>query len=126
MLKSVLTKLVECIELHNRYALSMAPTLASDYASKCKLLAECLKDAGYESELKMEAVEVTYGEYAGCKGNLYTCFVIYMHTDGSFVRTYETVEEFKTIGFEQMLINAMYYKWNFNRKENKDGFRKLS
>ena len=117
MLKSVLTKLVDCMELHNRYALSMAPTLASDYASKCRLLAECLKNAGYESEFKMENIEVTRGEYVGCKGNLYTCLVIYMPTDGSFVPTYKTYEEFNAIGFEQMLINAMYYKFNYNGKD---------
>ena len=118
MLKSILTKLVECMELHNRYALSMAPTLANDYASKCKLLTECLKDSGYESELKMEAVEVTHGEYSGCKGNVFACVKVYMPTDGSFAFTNKNIKEFEAIGFEQLPNNAMYHKFEYNRKEN--------
>jgi hypothetical protein len=119
MLKAVLTKLVECMELHNMYVLSSAPTVAIDYINKCNLLVECLKDAGYEAEFKMEPVEVKGGEFVGCKSNVFTCLAIYMPTDGSFVRTCKTDEEFKAIGFEQMIINGMYHKFELNRKEEK-------
>ena len=118
MLKSVLTKLVECMELHDRYVMSGAPTIAIDYISKCKLLSECLEDAGYAVEVKMESVEVTSGEYVGRKGNVFTCIKVYMPTDGSFTFTNKNVKEFKAIGFEQMSNNAMYHKFEYNRKEN--------
>lgn len=117
MLKSVLSKLVECMDTHNHYVLQGPPVVANHYISKCDLLIECLENAGYKVEFDTEPLEIAEGMYRGCRGSLYTCLKIYMPTDGSYIRTYRTVEEFKEIGFEQMLINGIYHKFETTRKE---------
>ena len=121
MLRSVLTKLVECMEAHNQYVLQGPPTVANHYAAKCELLIECLEDAGYKPIVKTETVDIFEGLYRGCRNSLYTSISFYVPIvpvdENDKLRLEMNV--FANVGFEcPWNGGTMTYEFNNCRKEN--------
>lgn len=113
MLKSVLSKLIECMTNHNEYVVQGLPSVVAHYTDKCALLIECLENAGYRPRITTESVEITEGLCRGCRDDLYVGM--------SFAVpgiTPEDVTAFKAVGFEWLWAsNRMTYKFENNRKE---------
>ena len=108
MLKSVLTKLIECFNTCNEYVVQGPPHVASQYLQKCDLLIECLKDAGYTIKIAAKTVVVAEGLYRGHNGRVFT---------GVSVEVPESIHDdiaiFKELGFNWLSSsNVMTYKFD--------------
>ena len=108
MLKSVLEKLIECMNAHNRCVLQNMPKVANQHGRSCQLLLDCLSNAGYLSTVSCARHQ---GPEFMC---LYTCISF----DVPGILSPE-IEAFETVGFKWFREQCkMIYNFDENGKED--------
>jgi hypothetical protein len=112
MLKSVLIKLIDCMNEYNRYMLKGWSTAADSVGMKAGILRECLEAAGYKMHITTEHVEITEGTYRGSLVDCYTIVSFDIPTASG-----EDIKAFQEAGFEWLWAsNMVKYKFVMNRK----------
>ena len=107
MLKSVLVKLIECMNKRNRYVRQDRTEFAKQYSKYCHLLLECLDDAGY-------LYRISFAKHLNSREPLYTC----VEVDVPGILAHD-IKAFDAAGFEWIREQCkMIYKFDENRKED--------
>ena len=102
MLKSVLTKMVECIKTRNDYVVKGHMDAANRWVSKYEILDECMFAAGYQTKMETKVINIEGGIFEGLPINFVTKLLI----NSSKIKDSE-IETFRAVGFKYEYDGAM-------------------